>query len=311
MRITLVLLLTLIVPHTALGQTPAPAAREFEIKDNSFLVEEAFNQEPGIVQHIFGLTRAADGWQLSFTQEWPAPDERHQLSYTLAYGGASGEHGFGDTLVNYRFRLSSEGRGRPACAPRLSVVLPTGRTELENLDGPQTEPGFGFGSLGLQVNVPFSKQRGDWYWHWNAGFTWLPRADSPRPIAPDATGRRAPVGVAQKVDLLSPHLAASGIYRLRPMVNVMLESALDFVEGAASPGSTTRDTHFTLSPGVRSARNVGQNTQIVVGAAVPITWSSDPTVRAVFVYFSFEGPIKGLNRQPVGGSPAARPLRLN
>ncbi|PYR78723.1 MAG: hypothetical protein DMF86_05230 [Acidobacteria bacterium] len=296
MRITpVLLLLALIVPRPSLAQQPPPPSREFEIKDNSFLVEEAFNQEAGIVQHIFGVTREnGGGWQFTFTQEWPAPGEQHQLSYTLAYGGMGGEHGFGDTLLNYRFRVWDEGPGRPACAPRLSLVVPTGRSELENLDGPQTEPGFGFGSVGLQVNVPFSKQRGDWYWHWNAGFTWLPRADSPRPIERDATGRRAPVGEARKVDLLSPHLAGSAIFRLRPMVNVMLESAVDFVESPDSPGTTGRDTQFTLAPGVRAARNLGENRQIVVGAAAPITWSSGDTVRAVFISFSFEGPMKGL-----------------
>ena len=297
MRITpVLLLLALIVPRPSLAQQPPPPSREFEIKDNSFLVEEAFNQEAGIVQHIFGVTREnGGGWQFTFTQEWPAPGEQHQLSYTLAYGGMGGEHGFGDTLLNYRFRVWDEGPGRPACAPRLSLVVPTGRSELENLDGPQTEPGFGFGSVGLQVNVPFSKQRGDWYWHWNAGFTWLPRADSPRPIAADATGRRAPVGTAARVDLFSPHLAASGIYRLRPMLNAMLESSLDFVESAAGPGTTARETVFTLSPGVRGGWNIGDR-QIVIGAAVPVTFSSGDTSHAVFGYFSFEGPMKGLKK---------------
>ena len=74
----------------------------------------------------------------------------------------------------------------------------------------------------------------------------------------------------------------------------LAQSAVDFVESPDSPGTTGRDTQFTLAPGVRAARNLGENRQIVVGAAAPITWSSGDTVRAVFIYFSFEGPMKGL-----------------
>ena len=45
---------------------PAPAAaverKPFEISDNSFLVEEAFNQERGIFQNIFGAARTGGQW---------------------------------------------------------------------------------------------------------------------------------------------------------------------------------------------------------------------------------------------------------
>ena len=49
------------------------------IEDNSFLIEEAYNQEAGVVQHIFtaqwGENRDAQphqrGWRRTLTQEWP------------------------------------------------------------------------------------------------------------------------------------------------------------------------------------------------------------------------------------------------
>src|SRR5262245_17773403 len=55
------------------------------LQDNSFLIEEAYNQEAGVVQSIVnGLwSRSSENWTLSFTQEWPVPDQRHQFSYTL------------------------------------------------------------------------------------------------------------------------------------------------------------------------------------------------------------------------------------
>ena len=39
--------------------------------DNSFLVEEAFNQDPKVFQNIFGFMRQSGDWQMVFTQEWP------------------------------------------------------------------------------------------------------------------------------------------------------------------------------------------------------------------------------------------------
>src|SRR6266481_6363469 len=73
-------LVTLLPPMSS-AQKDAPS-----IQDNSFLVEEAYNQERGIVQHINTFTYFADSrdWFYTFTQEWPVPhDERQQLSYTL------------------------------------------------------------------------------------------------------------------------------------------------------------------------------------------------------------------------------------
>jgi hypothetical protein len=59
------------------------------IQDNSFLVEEAYNQEAGVVQHISAFTRYRESkdWLYTFTQEWPVPGITHQLSYTLPLAG--------------------------------------------------------------------------------------------------------------------------------------------------------------------------------------------------------------------------------
>src|SRR5262249_28473234 len=68
------------VPRACADDTPS-------IQDNSFLVEEAYNQERGVVQHISGFTYFSDSkdWAYTFTQEWPVPGLRHQLSYTLTF----------------------------------------------------------------------------------------------------------------------------------------------------------------------------------------------------------------------------------
>jgi DtxR family Mn-dependent transcriptional regulator len=239
--------------------TPADPSRKFEIQDNSFLVEEAFNQEKGIYQNILGFNRGNGDWQLAFTQEWPLGGQAHQLSYTLPFGGYGVVNGLGDAMVNYRYQLTTETDSRPAFSPRVSLILPTG--------GPER----GYDTLGYQVNLPFSKQRRDWYFHWNAGMTTY-------------VGVPGPAGT--DVSLLSPHLAASAIWRARPMVHVMLESVFESEEEPSG-----RRSLFTASPGVRLGKNIG-DAQIVLGAAVPITFSGDETEGAILLYFSYELPFK-------------------
>lgn len=58
------------------------AEEEKKIQDNSFLLEEAYNQEAGVVQHIqsFMYLKKSKDWIYTFTQEWPVPKETHQLS---------------------------------------------------------------------------------------------------------------------------------------------------------------------------------------------------------------------------------------
>ena len=95
--------------QAAAPSSSPPAAQEkktepFQILDNSFLVEEAFNQEERIFQNIFGAMRQDRAWQMTFTQEWPAPGVRHQLSYSVGADSIAGNASASDTLINYRFQ---------------------------------------------------------------------------------------------------------------------------------------------------------------------------------------------------------------
>jgi len=240
-----------------LAQAGAPPSTPFRILDNSFLVEEAFNQERGVFQNIFGFTRVRAGeWEGTFTQEWPAPGMRHQFSYTLSWNAVQSRAAAGDALVNYRVQVMEEEDGRPAFAPRLSAIVPSGRQST------------GGGNAGAQVNLPFSKRAGRMYFHWNGGVTWLPR-----------NGR---------TDLVSPALAGSAIYALRPMFNLMLESALALEAGDTPAGRVERTRSLTVAPGVRGGWNVMDDKQIVVGAALPITRVNGDVSTGVFAYFSYE-----------------------
>jgi hypothetical protein len=135
----------------SLAQAPPPAPAP-PIQDNSFLVEEAYNQETGVVQHINALQRVRASWSYAFTQEWPLRGQRHQVSFTVPV-----EVGVGQVALNYRHQLAGLGAGgATAFAPRLSLLLPTGADR----------------NSGLQVNLPVSLMlaRGV-VSHWNAGAT--------------------------------------------------------------------------------------------------------------------------------------------
>lgn len=275
-------ILVLALAAAGSAQTPSPPSdrnRPFEILDNSFLVEEAFNQEAGIFQNIFGVLRSsADEWEFAVTQEWPLGGQRHQFSYVLPFAStlapslAGAQRGLSDVLLNYRFQALEEGPGRPAFAPRFSLILPTGAEE----------DGLGAGTTGFQVNLPFSKQRGDVYFHWNAGVTMLPGVYS---------GQSALTREAEEVGLLTPHVSGSAIWRVRPMLNLMLEAIAEFEEGIEDVGTTSRTTVFTLSPGLRGGWNLGDH-QLIVGFAVPVSFADDDEDVGVFGYFSYELPFK-------------------
>ena len=72
----------------------AQSSRPFEIADNSFLVEEAFNQDSGIVQNIATFRSAGrNEWDASFTQEWPLRGRRHQICTRFRTLSTPGEKG--------------------------------------------------------------------------------------------------------------------------------------------------------------------------------------------------------------------------
>ncbi len=255
-----VLCLLLAGAASAAGQTPEP----FEILDNSFLVEEAFNQEAGVFQNILTAAHARSGWAVGFTQEWPVGSLRHQVSYTAPFTGAAGTRRVGDLQINYRYQLLTEAPGQPAFSPRLTLILPTG------------EPGHG----GWQVNLPLSKQAGDFYVHANGGATWFP----------SVPGLHAPTGRGQEdVALFSPHVSGSVIYRLRPMLNVLVEAVFVSEETVAGTPRTEREAAVTLSPGARGGWNIGDH-QMILGLAIPVTRAGGATETAVFAYLSYELP---------------------
>jgi hypothetical protein len=246
-------LLAAIIAAPLAAQAPTP------IQDNSFLVEEAYNQEAGVVQHVsvFAHNRTTGDWEYGFTQEWPAPGLRHQLSYTVplerARDGDGGSRGLGDVALNYRYQWIGDSSAPLAVAPRASLVLPTGSARR------------GGARWGVQANLPASLVISPrLVAHTNVGAT--------HTFARDGVGASTELAVGQ-----------SGVWLLRPNFNFLLEAAYtlaDEVDGNRG--------ELTVAPGVRGAINTRGGLQIVPGLAVPIGVGRGRPDTAVLLYLSLE-----------------------
>jgi len=260
--------------------TKASSNNSPKIQDNSFLVEEAYNQEFGVVQHIQTFQRYwnSKDWVYGFTQEWPVDaSPRHQLSYTLAalHSGdepASGA-GFGDVVLNYRYQLLGNGEAKVAFAPRFSVLLPTGDYRL----------GRGAGGTGIQGLLPLSVVLNKkLVTHWNIGTTIIPNARN----ADGQTGTTFGYNFGQSV-----------VWLARPRFNALLETFFNRSQQVTAPKITRWTSDFLLSPGIRWAYNFKNGLQIVPGIAVPFGVGPSSGEKGVFVYLSFEHPYRKLPKE--------------
>lgn len=145
------LLLLIAAPGLHAAQAGAP------IRDNSFLIEEAYNQERNVVQHIGVLTTGSeDGWAFNVTDEWPLGGLRDQLSLGATLVEDPAGTRFGDLAVNYRRQLV----GHPDAA-----VIVSPRITLMGVFGDSLDTG-----LGMEANLPVTAVLGDaLVSHWNLG----------------------------------------------------------------------------------------------------------------------------------------------
>lgn len=263
-----------------LGLPAAWAAEERPIdviEDNSFLIEEAYNQEAGVVQHIFNAVYTNDsrnrGWSFNFTQEWPIFSQDHQFSYTIPsyriVEGSDRVYGVGDILLNYRYQALYEGEVLPAFSPRFSLILPTGSRDR----------GTGNNVVGYQWNLPFSKKVASRFaMHANFGLTYLPHVKAP----PAGTGS------SPKQSLTSYNVGGSAIVALLPRLHFMLEWVGNFDQDFNDAGKRERLFQSTISPGLRAAVINEEKLQVVVGAAAPIGLNRNTDNHSAFLYLSIE-----------------------
>jgi hypothetical protein len=234
-------------------------------QDNSFLLQEAYNQEAGVVQSIASLEVSEDAgereWQTLLAQEWPLVSGDHQLSFalpvTVIAGDARSAAGLGDLQLAYRYQLLRESERVPAVAPLFGLSLPTG----------DESDGLGNGSVGYQLVLPVSKVLADRLAvHANAGLSYTPHVQG------------------HALDDYS--LGASAVYTLHPRLNLLLEWVADWQQ-QVDDGQSDRDFVSRLSPGARFAFELAGG-QLVLGLAAPIGTTPESPDWGAFLYLSFE-----------------------
>lgn len=270
----------LLSQQAAFGQTaPKPALPEAAIEDNSFLIEEAFNQGPGIVQHINTLSRSLDGSRsmvYMLTQEWPMPNLSHQLSYSVPASsldrGAS--RGVGDAMLNYRYNVPHLGE-RLFVTPRASISLPTGNT-ARNL---------GLGTAAVQFNLPVSLRISkEVIAHGNLGTTY----------ALQQTGLLSNSGLINR-NVASFNVGGSVIAPVTLPVQGVLEYVTNLAGSINEQGEVVREAEHILNPGLRFAINT-RAMQIVPGLSVMLDLKRPSEPRGLFFYLSLEHAFRAVGR---------------
>lgn len=237
---------------SAYAQEAAP------IKDNSFLVEEAYNQERGVVQHIgvYRADRTLHDGTFVFTQEWPFISSRHQLSYSLPITGASPR--LENVILNYRYQLLQQ--NKIFLAPRLTAILPAHTS-----------------SSGIEFNLPLSLELNDsWVMHVNAGGNSI------------SINNDTDAAHARTTSFIS---GLSFIYLSSTVFNILNEFTYTMAK-THNRESVETVSSFTWNPGVRFAVNFSSGTQLVPGLSFPLQTDGTNSEVGILFYLSFEHPFK-------------------
>jgi hypothetical protein len=262
-------------------------------------MEEAYNQENGVVQHINTFQRmwSSGDWVYTETDEWPVWTAKHQLSVMTVVNHA-GDYpgsgaGLGDTAFNYRYQLIGNGESKIAVSPRLTMLFASGNPVQ----------GRGFGGNGVQISLPMSVVHGKRFVsHWNVGTTIIPHQKN------DA---------GQKASAYDVNLGNSVVWLINPRFNAFVETLWGSTEDVVAPGKTVRSQSLYINPAIRWAYNFKSGLQIVPGLGMPIGVGPSAGDKGVFLYLSFRTPVQvGEGEREVAevgadGIPCPNPLAPN
>jgi len=245
----------------ATAAAPQRLTAQAPLEDNSFLIEEAYNQEHRVVQHISTAELFHGSTAFSFTQEWPVGGQTNQLSYTIV---AAQDQGFrlGDALINYRYQAVGKEGAHFWLAPRLSGLVPVGNANKLG----------GNGGWGLDGDIPMSWEVGKRLsLHGNLGGTWRPSAEN---------------GAGATASTFEPYVGASAIIFLLPELNLMAETLWRDGATVTGSGATTHNWDQAVTLGARAGFDFSSGLQVVPGVAWMPAVGDAPT--RSFLYLSFE-----------------------
>lgn len=267
------------------------------MRDNAFLVEEAFNQGKGEVQHISSWVNLWDrfpggrnrDFTWFYTMELPLGSQLHQFAFTIQMGtlfekpdnGPAQQSGdLGNSLLTYRYQLLANDDFL-WCAPTAGLILPTGDERF----------GFGEGKLGYFFNLPISRYTEKFDFHFNAGIAVIPDASLPL-----AGGGKSPPST-----LTGYVLGGSVYYKPETYLHFFVELLALWNEEIQELGFIDNTTQVFLNPGVRYAVTQKEGMEWVIGASVPIGLTRDTPEIGVFAYMSVEYDFRNPKKKCNGG----------
>jgi hypothetical protein len=250
------------------------------IEDNSFLIEEAFNQSAGVLQHIFAVSVNdfhSRSLTCSFTQEIPLTDGGHQLSYSLNYlfwpssdNPSASVSGLSDLYVSYRPLICGPGRWAMVI-PRFTVVLPTGKSS----------DGLGGGAFGFQFNLAVTKRFSrKIITHGNVGSTVFFKYDRYDQVGGEQV-------LMHERNLINQNLGASIVWCVLPGLNVLLEGVANRNSSIGTDGKIEKAWENILNPGLRFSLHA-KKIQIVPGVSCLLDPASLANPKGLFFYLSLE-----------------------
>ena len=287
----------LFIPLLAFWITSSLAAQEMAggkpswtevLQDNSFLVNEAYNQDPDVVQHVLtGWHFPSDSlWVCTFDDQWPIGSARHQMDVLVPYGtqGASDPHGFGDLQLGYQYQAKLQGEGSAfSFAPGVRLSLPTGSWTR----------GLGLGGPGIVLGLPISRRLSQHVEvHFNLGGSWFPSAKT-----------LGPHGETLKGSLATLSEGASLVVHVTPLLNLSLEAIGGQAQALGEGGRKMWGSTAILSPGAAYGINFKGGAQLVLGLAVPFGLNRQSANRSLFLYVSLEHRFRKV--KPADTPPAA------
>jgi len=272
------------------GKNGNGEAEREPIKDNAFLIEEAYNQEDGVVQHILLWSW---GWsrqrglktrfgELQYNMELPICGQDNQLSFTIPYlelyerdttsGDVFETGGLADIPINWRYQLTREEEWYVSTAPRFTVVLPTG----------DERRGLGLGEVGYEFDLPISKQCGDFGLHLNIGFFHTPGVSLPLDAG----------GFSDKHNLWGYNLGGAIQWHVNLDFNLFVEAVAVWADDINGLGEKERIKLAFINPGFVWAVYTSDEVQWVIGASVPIGLTRDSDDIGLIAYMSIEHAFK-------------------
>lgn len=243
------------------------------LQSNGFLVEGAYLQEEGEVQHTFTFTRARGGeWSSAFAQEWPLWSEKHQLSVSLPVRLAAGEteesRGVGDAEIEYSYALVGSNRTRVTISPSFALLLPTGSVGRE----------LGAGGVGVGARLPLSVM--------------LTKSLQSNTSVGASYTRRARNGEGERAAVKGFEVGQSFVWLARERFNLLVETVWERSERVVGDGLKEHEDELLVSPGVRWAHKFRNGLTLIPGVAVPVGVGPSRGERGVFFYLAIEHSFK-------------------